>query len=113
MNIPLDEFEELVADALDSLPEEFGEAMANVAVTVEEEAEGRNLFGLYVGVPLTKRVYGSWYANPDQIIIYRKTICAVCRSEGEVKAQIHKTVLHEIAHHFGIGDPRLEELGWG
>jgi len=87
--------------------------MANVAVTVEEEAEGRNLFGLYVGVPLTKRVYGSWYANPDQIIIYRKTVCAVCRSEGEVKAQIHKTVLHEIAHHFGIGDPRLEELGWG
>ncbi len=113
VDVPLAEFERLVADAIDSLPDEFRKAMTNVVITVEEEAEGRGLFGLYVGVPLTKRYYGTWFANPDQIFIYRRTICAHCRTEDEVRALVHKTVIHEIAHHFGIGDPRLEELGWG
>lgn len=112
-DVPLDEFEELVSAAIDSLPEQFLQAMTNVAITVDEEAEGRDLFGLYVGVPLTKRYNGTWYANPDQIFIYRRTICEHCRTRDEVKDLVHKTVLHEIAHHFGIGDPRLQELGWG
>ncbi len=109
----MDVFEQFVADALDSLPEQFGRAMTNVTIRVEEEAEGTPLFGLYTGVPLTKRPRGPWYANPDHIVIYRKTICSSCRSDAEVRALVHKTVLHEIAHHFGISDPRLEELGWG
>ena len=113
IDIPLKEFEELVGDALDSLPEEFLKAMMNVAISVEEEADGRDLFGLYMGVPLTKRYYGTWYANPDQISIYRKTICEHCRTKEEVEGLVHKTVVHEIAHHFGISDPRLQELGWG
>ena len=107
-------FEELVADALDSLPPELGGAMENVAVMVEDNARGRSLFGLYEGVPLTRRgpmTYGG--AMPDRITLYRKTICSVCSSEEEVVAQVRKTVVHEVAHHFGISDPRLEELGWG
>jgi predicted Zn-dependent protease with MMP-like domain len=113
IDVPLKEFEELVGDALDSLPEEFLKAMTNVAFTVEEEAEGRDLFGLYKGVPLTKRYYGTWYANPDQIFIYRRTICAHCRTKEDVRGLVQTTVVHEIAHHFGISDPRLQELGWG
>ncbi len=113
IDIPLAEFEELVGAAIDSLPDEFLKAMTNVAITVEEEAGGRNLLGLYKGVPLTTRYRGTWYANPDQIFIYRKTICEQCRTPQEVKDLVHTTVIHEIAHHFGIGDPRLRELGWG
>lgn len=113
IDIPVEQFEELVGEAIDSLPQEFLEAMTNVAITVEEEAEGRDLFGLYVGVPLTKRYYGSWYANPDQIFIYRRTICEHCRTKEEVKNLVRTTVIHEIGHHFGIGDARLKELGWG
>jgi len=113
VDVPVDVFEQFVADALDSLPEQFGRAMTNVTIRVEEEAEGAHLFGLYTGVPLTKRPRGPWYANPDHIVIYRRTICSHCRSEAAVRALVHKTVLHEIAHHFGISDPRLEELGWG
>jgi predicted Zn-dependent protease with MMP-like domain len=112
LDVPLAEFEELVGEALDSLPDEFLRAMTNVLITVEEEAEGRDLYGLYQGVPLTKRYYGTWYANPDRIFIYRRTICERCRTREEVRNQVRKTVVHEIAHHFGISDPRLQELGW-
>jgi len=112
LDVPLAEFEALVGDAMDSLPDEFLKAMTNVVVTVEEEADGRNLFGLYQGVPLTRRYYGTWYANPDRIFIYRRTICEHCRTRDEVRDLVHTTVIHEIAHHFGISDPRLQELGW-
>jgi predicted Zn-dependent protease with MMP-like domain len=104
-------FEELVADAIDTLPPDLGRAMDNVFVTVEDQAPGGGLYGLYQGIPLTKR--GSYAgAMPDRITIYQDTICAHCRTEAEVVAQVHKTVIHEIGHHFGISDPRLKELGW-
>jgi len=103
-------FEELVADAIDSLPPDLGRAMDNVYVIVEDRAPGGNLYGLYQGVPLTSR--GLSGAMPDRITIYQDTICAHCHTEAEVVAQVHKTVIHEIAHHFGISDPRLKELGW-
>ncbi len=108
-----DEFEELVAEALDSIPEELGRLMDNVAVFVEEEARSRNLLGLYQGVPLTARDSG--YAGmvmPDRITIYRKPICARARTEDDVVRQVRITVIHEVAHHFGIDDDRLDELGW-
>jgi predicted Zn-dependent protease with MMP-like domain len=111
-DVSIDDFKQLVAEALDALPEEFGRAMHNVVITVEEEAEGRELFGLYRGVPLTRRRYWQWYVHPDHITIYRRTICAYSRSEEEVRARVYATVIHEIAHHFGISDPRLDELGW-
>ncbi|HEY5252045.1 MAG TPA: metallopeptidase family protein [Acidimicrobiales bacterium] len=106
-------FEELVADALDSLPPDLGQKMENVAVLVEDTAAGRNLFGLYQGIPLTSRGPSSYgWVMPDRITLYQDTICSVCSTEAEVVAQVRKTVIHEVAHHFGISDPRLEELGW-
>jgi predicted Zn-dependent protease with MMP-like domain len=99
-------------EALDALPREFGLAMHNVAIVVEEEADGRRLFGRYEGVPLTMRRYRQWSVHPDRITIYRGAICAFSHSEEEVRARVYTTLIHEVAHHFGISDPRLEELGW-
>ena len=102
-------FEEMVVTALDGLPEELGRLMRNVAVTAEHGAGPRGLLGLYQGIPLTSRT--SQYAGvlPDRITIYRQ---AICRTEEEVAGQVRRTVIHEIAHHFGIDDSRLSELGW-
>jgi predicted Zn-dependent protease with MMP-like domain len=105
-------FEELVADALDRLPEDLGRAMNNVAVTVEHRPGPPGLLGLYQGVPLTSRTSGYAGVLPDRITIYRLAICAICTSEDEVRGQVRRTVIHEIAHHFGIDDNRLDELGW-
>ena len=105
-------FEELVADALDSLPEQLGELMRNVAVTVEHNRGPRGLLGLYQGVPLTSRTSNYAGVLPDRITIYRQAICSICRTEAEVADQVRKTVVHEVGHHFGITDERLEELGW-
>ena len=102
----------MVTEALDGLPEELGRLMSNVAVTVEHGPGPPGLLGLYQGVPLTSRT--SQYAGvlPDRITIYRRAICAICQSESEVGEQVRRTVIHEVAHHFGIDDPRLRELGW-
>jgi predicted Zn-dependent protease with MMP-like domain len=105
-------FEELVADALDGLPEDLGRAMNNVAVTVEHRPGPPGLLGLYQGVPLTSRTSGYAGVLPDRITIYRLAICAMCHSEDEVRRQVRRTVIHEVAHHFGIDDDRLDELGW-
>jgi predicted Zn-dependent protease with MMP-like domain len=112
IDIDPERFEEMVATALDGLPEQFGKLMSNVAVTVEHGAGPPGLLGLYQGVPLTSRT--SHYAGvlPDRITIYRLAICAICRSEEEVGEQVRRTVIHEVGHHFGIDDPRLRELGW-
>jgi predicted Zn-dependent protease with MMP-like domain len=111
--VTTERFEQLVADALDSLPTALGEAMENVAVIVEDRAEGDRLFGLYQGIPLTKRGPESYrWVMPDRITLYQETICRVCSTEAEVIDQVRKTVIHEVAHHFGISDPRLDELGW-
>ena len=105
-------FEEMVAAALDSLPAELGRLMSNVAVTVEHDPGPPGLLGLYEGIPLTSR--STQYAGvlPDRITIYRQAICAMCRTEDEVGAEVRRTVIHEVAHHFGIDDDRLAELGW-
>ena len=102
-----------MADALDGIPPALGAQMDNVAVVVEEEAEDGALFGLYEGIPLTQRDQGGYsWVMPDRITVYRRTICEACRSEAEVVDQVRTTVVHEVAHHFGIDDRRLEELGW-
>jgi predicted Zn-dependent protease with MMP-like domain len=82
------------------------------AVTVEHDRGPRGLLGLYEGVPLTSRTSQYAGALPDRITIYRQAICVICRSEQEVADQVRRTVIHEIAHHFGIDDARLRELGW-
>ena len=107
-----DRFEEMVITALDGLPDDLGRLMRNVAVTVEHHAGPPGLLGLYQGVPLTSR--STHYAGvlPDRITIYRRAICAVCRTEEDVAVQVRRTVVHEVANHFGIDDHRLRELGW-
>jgi predicted Zn-dependent protease with MMP-like domain len=105
-------FEEMVASALDGLPEDLGRLMSNVAVTVEHRPGPPGLLGLYQGVPLTSRTTGYAGVLPDRITIYRQAISAICQNEQEVASQVRQTVIHEVAHHFGIGDKRLAELGW-
>jgi predicted Zn-dependent protease with MMP-like domain len=105
-------FEEMVASALDGLPEGLGRLMSNVAVTVEHRPGPRGLLGLYQGIPLTERTTGYAGVLPDRITIYQQAICAICRTEDEVADQVRVTVIHEVAHHFGIDDARLRELGY-
>jgi len=108
-------FEELVSQALDRIPPELTRVMDNVAVFVEDEppADDPDLLGLYEGTPLTDR--GEWYAGvlPDRISIYMGPTLRRCGTTDEVVHEVAVTVIHEIAHHFGIDDDRLHELGWG
>jgi predicted Zn-dependent protease with MMP-like domain len=105
-------FEDMVAAAVDGLPAELGQVMSNVAVLVEHGLGPPGLLGLYEGVPLTSRTTQYAGVLPDRITIYRQAICAVCHTECQVADQVRRTVVHEIAHHFGIDDNRLSELGW-
>ena len=110
-----EEFEDAVRDALDEIPEELAAQMDNVVVLVEDEPpEGEpELLGVYDGVPLTER--GEFWATgalPDRITIFRLPTLAICDSREEVVDEVAVTVVHEIAHHFGIDDDRLHELGW-
>ena len=112
IDVPMAEFEELVSAALDTIPESLANLMDNVVVMVEEEKPGQpRLLGLYHGVPLTSR--GNNYAGhlPDRISIYRRPILRMCSTPEAVVNQVRVTVVHEIAHHFGISDERLHELG--
>lgn len=112
--MPAERFEELVADALDTIPRQFMAAMNNVVVLVEDRhPDDDHLLGLYHGVALTSRT--SYYSGvlPDTITIYRLPILRICDSEADVVAQVRVTVVHEIGHHFGIDDATLHELGWG
>ncbi len=122
MTVEVDEqrFEELVANALDAIPEVLGREMENVAVTVadwptSEQLAGRRgtLLGLYQGVALTRRSPRSYSgAMPDRITIFRGPITRLARDEADLVRIVTTTVIHEVAHHFGISDHRLEELGW-
>jgi len=113
--MPRERFEELVSDALDEIPADLAAQMDNVVVLVEDEApaDDPTLLGLYDGIPLTER--GElWAAGamPDRITIFRNPTLAICDSDEDVVAEVRITVVHEIAHHFGIEDDRLHELGW-
>lgn len=112
LEISAADFERLVVDALDGLPPELGRMMRNVAVLVEDEPPEPGLLGLYEGVPLTER--DSYYGAvlPDRITIYRGPLCRVSLDPAELQHEVRVTVVHEVAHHFGIDDDRLEELGW-
>jgi predicted Zn-dependent protease with MMP-like domain len=114
------DFEAAVSDALDMIPADIARAMDNVAVFIEDdytpqpgEDPDTVLLGLYEGVPLTER--DSWWdagSLPDRITIYRQPILDICSSREDVVEEVAVTVVHEIAHHFGIDDDRLHELGW-
>jgi predicted Zn-dependent protease with MMP-like domain len=110
------DFEQLVVEALDALPADIAAAMSNVEVVIEDEpppswSGSGTLLGLYHGIPLTDRHH---YTNamPDKITIFRGPITRLARTPERVREQVRRTVIHEIAHHFGIDDDRLHELGW-
>ncbi|RNL49885.1 metallopeptidase family protein [Arthrobacter oryzae] len=115
------DFEAAVSDALDRIPPALAKTMDNVAIFIEDdytpqpgEDADTVLLGLYEGVPLTER--DSWWGAgslPDRITIYRQPILDLCASRADVIEEVTITVVHEIAHHFGISDERLHELGWG
>ena len=117
-------FEELVQEALDSIPDELWNSIDNLAIIVEEWPSrmqleesgippGHTLLGLYEGVPLTGRNHYYGMISPDKITIFRGTILRACPpgDEDAIRAQVRRTVLHEVAHHFGISDERLHQIG--
>ncbi len=112
-------FEELVAKAVDELPEEFRVGLENVDVVVQDcpskrqlarIGRGMTLLGLYEGVPQTKRTQGYGMVFPDRIVIFQKPIQDQCRSQAEIEAEIGRVVRHEIAHHFGMGEEELRRI---
>lgn len=110
-----EDFEDAVRDGLDLIPAELAARMDNVVVLVEDDApaDDPELLGLYEGVPLTER--GEFWAAgslPDRITIFRRPTLAICADREEVAEEVAVTVVHEVAHHFGIDDDRLHELGW-
>jgi predicted Zn-dependent protease with MMP-like domain len=122
MRIGAEGFEELVGQALDLLPDDIRQKLDNVALMIEDYPSRQQLrmvrlprnamlFGLYEGVPLTGRTSGYNMVLPDRITIFREPILMYCRTSDQVRATIARTVLHEIAHHFGISDEHLREIG--
>jgi predicted Zn-dependent protease with MMP-like domain len=108
-------FEELVAAALDEIPTELADLMDNCVVLVEDDAPAHDpdLLGVYDGTPLTERDAAYTMTLPDRITIFRTPTLTMCESEEQVVAEVRVTVVHEVAHHFGIEDDRLDELGYG
>ena len=115
------EFERLVRDALEEVPKEISARLDNVDVVVEDRPtrnqlvgtrieEDQYLLGLYEGIPLTDR-YDYTMVLPDKITLFQRNIEAICSSEEEIIREVRDTVVHEVAHHFGIDDERLEEMG--
>ena len=115
VDISDDEFDLAVSEALDQVPGEFMEMLDNVVILVEDEPEGpdKDLLGLYEGIPLSERDSYYGVVLPDRILIYRGPLRRMCESQEELIEEIGVTVVHEIAHFFGIEDDHLDELGWG
>jgi len=109
--IDVDAFEALVADALATIPDELRAGMENVAIIIDNESPPGSLYGLYEGVLLTKRG-GYAGASPDRITLFLATICRSVSTTDDLARRVRVTLLHEVGHHFGIGEARLKELGW-
>jgi predicted Zn-dependent protease with MMP-like domain len=122
LDIDRDTFEQLVVQALQTLPAWVHTKMDNVDVTVDEApsaaqrrrlglAPHTTLMGLYEGVPRTRRSHGYGMVLPDKITLFRRPILAACRTPQEVQARVRMVVIHELGHHFGLDEDRLRELG--
>jgi predicted Zn-dependent protease with MMP-like domain len=116
MTLDLDrpEFERLVVDELDALPDEMVEGLDNVVFVTEDRPEdgSLDLLGIYEGVALTDRGQYGFGELPDRIVLYREPLLAISEDLEDLKDQIHVTLVHEIAHYYGIDDDHLHELGW-
>ena len=110
-----DRFEELVGEALDAVPAQLLDLLDNVVILVEDDPppDDPHLLGVYEGYALTERGWDYGGVLPDRIVIFRRPILAICDTEEDVVEEVQVTVAHEIAHHFGIDDARLHDLGWG
>ena len=109
--VDVDTFETLVAQALATSPDTLRSEMENVAIIIDDESPPGPLYGLYEGVPLTKR--GNYVgANPDRITLFLATICRSATTFEDLARRVRITLLHEVGHHFGIEEARLHELGW-
>ena len=107
-------FEDLVSEALDLIPPDLAAAMDNVVVLVaDRHLQDPELLGLYEGIALTERDSSYAGALPDTVTIFRESLLEICDTEQDVVEEVAITVIHEMAHHFGIDDERLHELGWG
>jgi predicted Zn-dependent protease with MMP-like domain len=115
VGITAEAFEDLVSEALDGVPPELARLMDNVVVLVEAEPPDHepDLLGLYDGTPLTRRDSGYTFREPDRILIFRGPLLAMCTTEAQLVEEVRITVVHEIAHHFGIDDAALHRLGYG
>ncbi|MFK3679239.1 metallopeptidase family protein [Microbacterium sp. NPDC090218] len=114
MDMNTDAFEELVIDELDRLPDDMVEGLENVVFVVEDRPEdgSLDLLGLYDGLALTERTQYGMGELPDRIVVYREPHLAQCETEDELRDEIHTTLVHEIAHFYGIDDEQLHEMGW-
>ncbi len=121
MKVTEKEFEELVEEAINTLPDKYKEKMENIIVVIEELPSAElltemgisspyHLLGLYRGIPYTKR--GIWYRNvmPDKIIIFKRPIEVRCKNKEDIKESVRKVVIHEIGHYFGLGEAELRNL---
>ena len=114
LEISPEEFEELVSDGLDSLHDEMLEQLDNVIFLVEDEpADGSDILGVYEGFSLAERGAYGYGEEPDRIILFRLNLLRHCADRSELVSEIRITLVHEIAHFYGISEARIHELGWG
>ncbi|MDQ1577013.1 MAG: hypothetical protein QOH55_2163 [Microbacteriaceae bacterium] len=110
-----EQFERVVTDELDALPDDMVDGLENVVFVVEDRPEdgSLDLLGLYNGIALTERGQYGFGEMPDRIILYREPLLSICDNEEQLREEVHVTLVHEIAHFYGIDDDKLHELGWG
>ncbi|MFN8049447.1 MAG: metallopeptidase family protein [Ancrocorticia sp.] len=114
LEVSPEEFEEMVADELDALPDEMFTHLDNVVFLIEDRPEDdSDLLGVYEGVALVDRGDYGFGDEPDRIILYRENLVDFCEDRQQLADEIHVTLVHEIAHYYGIEEDRLHELGWG
>ncbi|MFT4029690.1 MAG: metallopeptidase family protein [Protaetiibacter sp.] len=115
LHLDAEEFERIVIDELDALPDEMVDGLENLVFVTEDRPEDGSLelLGVYQGVALTERDRYGFGELPDRIVLFREPLLAICATEDELRDEIHVTLVHEIAHYYGIDDEELHRLGWG
>lgn len=114
LTMSVEDFEQLVTEELDALPDEIVDGLENLVFVVEDRCENGSLdvLGLYEGFDLTERGNYDFAPLPDRIVLFREALLAICETEQDLRDEVHITLVHEIAHYYGIDDTQLHELGW-
>jgi predicted Zn-dependent protease with MMP-like domain len=115
LDVSREDFEVLVGEELDTLPDDVVDGLVNVAILIQDRPDdgSLDLLGLYDGISLTRRSHYGFGELPDRILLFREPLLMVCATFEELREQVHVTLVHEIAHFYGIDDAKLDELGWG